>query len=158
MQVSFIKEIAFKIDKLVSEQYDKLAFYNLKIVKSVYTRLKDRFPVLDRSNVIYKIPCTYGKSYIGQTKQKLRDRIKQHQYDCKNTNTLKENKTTLVSHHFDTEHNFLFHDASILDSESNYFKCKLSKMVFIKLNNTVNLTSDTQNLSLVYNDILNFKK
>ncbi|XP_044758349.1 uncharacterized protein LOC123316371 [Coccinella septempunctata] len=137
----------------------KLASYSLSVCGSLFSRLKDVDTVLDRSEVIYKIPCmNCHKCYIGQTKQLLGNRIKQHKYNCNESFKSKDNNTALATHHFSEHHNFNFQAASILDVESNWMKRNISEMIYIKLNNTVNCRTDTQNLSLVYTGILDLFK
>lgn len=89
------------------------------------------------------------------TKQYLKQRLYQHQYDCKERNRNKTEKTALAVHHFTEGHNFDFEKVEILDTESNYNKRTLSEMIHIFLNNTVNSRTDVANLSLHYNHILN---
>jgi hypothetical protein len=40
--------------------------------------LKDRMPLTAQSNVIYTFVCSCGSSYIGRTKRRLQQRIKEH--------------------------------------------------------------------------------
>lgn len=154
----FIKELSPKIDKCIREKLSKLAYYNLLTVNCVYSKLKDDIPKLERSNLIYKVPCSCGFCYIGQTKQRLGDSLRQHKYNCKAHNTLKINKTALASHHFDTGDQFDFENTGILHQESNRTKRNFCEMVFIKTNRTGHLRSDTQGLSSAYNGILQFCK
>jgi len=35
------------------------------------TRVKDVDPLLSRAGVVYKVPCSCGKKYIGETKRGL---------------------------------------------------------------------------------------
>lgn len=134
----------------------KLAFYNIKTTNCLFTRLKDKKLKSEESNLVYKIDCkNCEKCYIGQTKQFLEKRIKQHEYDCKITNFNKSEKTALALHHFNNNHIFDFQNSKILDKEINFIKRNLSEMIFITLhNNTTNLRSDTQNLSTLYKGIL----
>ncbi|XP_057322507.1 uncharacterized protein LOC130665896 [Microplitis mediator] len=133
----------------------RLAFYNLLKISSVYTKLKDPIKKEQQSCIVYKIPCSCDFCYIGQTKQYLESRIKQHVNDCKEHNYLKDNKTALASHHFDNQHTFSFDKVIILDKEGNWLKRNISEMIHIKVNDTVNKRTDTNNLSILYNDILN---
>ncbi|XP_044582971.1 uncharacterized protein LOC123263989 [Cotesia glomerata] len=120
----------------------KPAFYNIKKVGNIYTRLKDKVKTKDRSEVIYKINCSCGLCYIGQTKQYLKKRVYQHRYSCEEKNRDKENQTTLAAHHFHSNHNFDFENVKIIDSESNWWKRNISEMVQICLHDTVNLTGN----------------
>lgn len=132
----------------------RLACYNLLKVKSVYTKLKDKLNKEERCGVVYKIPCECNLCYVGQTKQFLESRIKQHRNNCKNVNILNENKTALASHNFEHHHNFDINNVEILGYEGNWLKRNISEMIFIKVNETVNKRTDTNGLSILYKDIL----
>ena len=67
---------------------------------------------------------------------------------------LVENKTALAHHHFDTGHQFDFENVRVLDYEQNYKKRIVSEMIHINLCDSVNLKTDTQNLSNIYSNIL----
>ncbi|CAG5073418.1 Protein of unknown function [Cotesia congregata] len=154
----FIKDLSPRIDNCIRESFSRLAYYNLLTANYVYSRLKDQIPKIDKSNLIYKVPCSCGYCYIGQTKQRLGDRLRHHRYDCKAINILKENKTALASHYFDTGDQFDFDNTCILHQERNRAKRNFCEMVYIKTNRTINLRSDTQGLSAIYNGILQFCK
>ncbi|XP_044591934.1 uncharacterized protein LOC123270061 [Cotesia glomerata] len=150
----FIKGLSPRIGFLFRPTNCKLVFYNVFKVKDLYSRLKDPVDKMDRSFVVYKIPCTCGKVYIGQTKQKLKKRLYQHSVDCRPESLLKPNRTALADHHFDREHNFQFDATEILDYETHYFKRNVSEMFFIKVFDCVNYRSDTLSLSSSYCDII----
>ena len=49
---------------------------------NLLTKAKDP-PLIDKqSNVVYEVPCTCGKVYIGETKRRLEIRIKEHKDAC----------------------------------------------------------------------------
>lgn len=149
-----IQGLTGRLEKCLKGTDSRLLAYNVSRVGDLYSTLKDKTPTLNRSEVIYKIPCQCSKCYIGQTKQLQDTRIKQHKRDCTRKGFLKKQKTALASHHFETEHRFQFDDVSILDTESNWRRRNISEMVQISLNNTVNLREDTQHLSVMYNNLL----
>ncbi|CAD6226418.1 GSCOCG00005813001-RA-CDS, partial [Cotesia congregata] len=119
-------------------------------IKDLYSHIKDPVDKWDRSCLVYRIPCTCGKSYIGQTKQKLKKRINQHINDCRPVNINKSNMTALADHQFESGHDFQFDAAHILDYESHFLKRNISEMFFIKVFDCVNFRSDTQGLSSSY--------
>lgn len=88
------------------------------------------------------------------TKQYLKKRIYQHSYDCREINKNKNEKTALAMHHFDNNHDFDFEKVKILDRENNYFKRCISEMIQISINDTINLRSDVESLSIVYSNLL----
>ncbi|CAD6231505.1 GSCOCG00001443001-RA-CDS, partial [Cotesia congregata] len=105
------------------------AFYNMKTEGQVFSRLKDKDDEMKVSNVVYKIPCDCGQSYIGQTSQYLGNRIYQHRYSCINSDKMKD-KTALCVHYMDTGHKFDFDNIRILDRERVKFKRCLSEIIF----------------------------
>ncbi|XP_046590266.1 uncharacterized protein LOC124293449 [Neodiprion lecontei] len=152
----YIKGLSPRLGSLFRHTNCKLVFYNVFKVKDLFSRLKDKVEKEDRSGLVYRIPCSCGKWYVGQTRQKLKARVRQHKLDCRPEKSIKNNKTALAEHHFvEDGHNFQFEDVEILDLEKNYMKRNLSEMIFIKAMNCVNFRSDTQNLSTIYSDLIN---
>lgn len=150
----YIPKLSENINRCFKNTHTQLAFYSYKTIGSIFTKLKDKTPKQKQTNVVYKIPCSCEKCYIGQTKQYLQSRLNQHKNDCKNHNQYKNEKTALALHHFETGHNFLFDNVEILDKESNFRRRNISEMIHINLNDTVNMRSDTLHLSAVYSNIL----
>ena len=58
----------------------KLSNKPSNLIKSKLSKLKDKTPLLDKANVVYKISCQDGSDkYIGETSRKLATRLKEHQ-------------------------------------------------------------------------------
>ena len=52
------------------------------------SKLKDRDPLLNQNNLVYKIDClNCDGTYIGQTKQYLKSRIYEHEYSIRTKNS-----------------------------------------------------------------------
>ena len=70
----------------------------------------------DNSNVIYKINCQdCDFSYVGQTKRKLKTRIKEYKADInKSTNLL-----SVVCHQLNKDHVLNWNNILILDTETS---------------------------------------
>ena len=94
-------------------------------------------------------------SYTGQTKQKLEMRMYQHKKDCEDGNENKAGKPALATHRFEENHVFDFNRVKILDFEKNRFKRELGEMIYIFLTDSINFRTDTNNLSCIYNNLLN---
>ncbi|XP_057340580.1 uncharacterized protein LOC130677745 [Microplitis mediator] len=146
----FIKGLSHKISLSFRSTDWRPAFYNIRVIGDVYSRLKDKTPLGQDSELVYKIPCSCGKSYVGQTRQYLSKRLYQHSYSCEEKFRNKEDRTALASHHFLTGHVFDLDRVKIIDREGNWFKRNISEMVHICLTDTVNLRTDTDHLSNVY--------
>ena len=60
----------------------KVIFKSGQSLHSVLTKVKDALPMEKQSKVVYRIPCSCGRVYIGETKRKLETRLKEHQDAC----------------------------------------------------------------------------
>jgi len=101
---------------------------------------------------VYKISCKdCDASYVGQTKRQLKTRIKEHSNNIK----LDTSKHSVITEHIlKFSHKFDWDNIKILDTESNYFKRSVSKMLYIKeQKNGINAQTDTELLDSAYFDI-----
>ena len=121
--------------------------------------MKDDVDKMDRSGLVYRVDCGDCEcSYVGQTKQYFKTRLKQHENDCKNkhrNHNLQQDITALASHARSSGHSFDFNAAKILAMETHYRKRCILEMLFIKsTEHCVNLRSDTDNLSSIYSGLI----
>ncbi|GAB0092745.1 hypothetical protein DMENIID0001_077790 [Sergentomyia squamirostris] len=121
--------------------------------KHLFSRLKDKPTTMERSYVIYSIPCEYGRKYIGRTKQKLINRIKQHKLKLKD---MSQEATSLVSHARKTDHAFLFDHTEILDTARYNTHLVTMEMVYIHRHKSicVNHRNEGSALSQMYTGLL----
>lgn len=127
----------------------------LNLYKTVFSKIKDTTPKEMTSNVVYKIPCLFcDLNYIGQTKQTLKNRITGHKSNMKqHTST----HTALTKHTIETDHIFDYKETEILEIEPNYKKRLIKEMIHIHREQTVNLKTDTNNLSNIYLPLIDTK-
>jgi len=153
VSLDFNSEVNPKIKKVLEPFKITIAEKPANNSKTLYTKLKPKIPESKQTNVIYKIDCRdCPKTYIGQTKQYLKNRTKEHQNSLRKIN---ENRTALSNHAIENLHNFDFNNVQILDYEINYKKRNIKEMIHIKkTKNTVNFRTDTDNLSSVYNNLI----
>ena len=60
----------------------RVVFKSGQILHSMLTKVKDTLPLGKQSNVVYRIPCSCGQVYIGETKRRLETRLKEHRDAC----------------------------------------------------------------------------
>ncbi|GBP48398.1 hypothetical protein EVAR_36832_1 [Eumeta japonica] len=120
--------------------------------------VKDNVKKADKSRLIYTIHCTSGKWYVGQTKQKLKARLRQHRLDCKPENMIKTSKTALADHFSEDGHAFQFDNAEIKGTEKNFMKKNFREMIFIRALNCLNFRTDAQSLSSIYSHLIDVVK
>lgn len=154
-KIPFIPNLSEAISKKLKTTNTQIAMYNTKTVRNLFTKTKDSTRNELKSSVIYRIPCGECEcSYIGQTKQYLKSRVSDHKRDC-NLSNIENPKTGLAKHHFEEGHTFDFDEIRILDSETNWRKRLFLEMCHIhKTKHNVNLNTDTQNLNVIYHNII----
>ena len=74
----------------VCRSYDiRVVFRSGPTFRSMLTKVKDTLPVEKQVNIIYEVPCSCGKVYIGETKRCLKTRLKEHKEACIKSQTTK---------------------------------------------------------------------
>ena len=102
--------------------------------------------------IVYKINClNCESSYVGQTKRKLKIRIKEHKTDIKKPTS----EISVVSHRLNEMHELDWDNIRILDTEQSLMKRRISEMIHIKRQTRgINKQSDTEGLPDVYLPLL----
>lgn len=151
-KIPYVNGLSQNLKRILENDNIKVVFYNEKSLRPLFNNNKDKIPSLLKSNVVYQIPCNCGKQYIGQTKQWLSSRVKNHQYDVKN----KKTSTALANHVVEQNCAFNFEEIKIIDTEENLGKRLLLEMMHINGNkDCVNIRTDVDNLSVIYKSLLN---
>ena len=60
----------------------KVAFKSGRSLCLVLTKVKDLLPIEKQSKVVYRIPCSCDKAYIGQTRRRFETWLKEQQDPC----------------------------------------------------------------------------
>lgn len=156
--LKYIKTCSDNISKIIKPKLNniKIAFQPLnKLGTNIMKNLKDKIDISHKNNLIYKIPCAGSSNqncnlcYVGQTKNKLNKRIKQHIYDLK-SKVGQDNTTALVKHYEKDGHSPDFSNVKILDYEQNLSKRLTIESLYILSNNTYNQRRETENISNTY--------
>lgn len=136
-----------------------IAFKTGKTVNRLFSKLKDKTNKELCTDLIYKIPCggneqeTCNLSYIGTTKQFLKNRLSSHKSDIKCNNP---NKTALSQHVLDSKHVPNFEETKILSIEKNVNKRLILEALYIQTSErTMNRKTDVDNISESYCSLLN---
>ena len=79
---------------------------------------------------IYRIPCTCGKVYIGETGRNLKIRQKEHKDCCRKCQL---DKSALAKHSWENDHLVKWDESELLVPEKNYFSRQIRESVEIFL-------------------------
>lgn len=90
--IPYIKGTSEKIAKVRRKEGFNISFYPINQISSHFASPKDHIP--NKKKGVYKISCSCGKIYIGETGRCLKDRIREHKNDL---NTMAR-KFPLVEH------------------------------------------------------------
>ena len=97
--------------------------YNIRVVfrsgptfRSMLTKVKDLLPIEKQADVIYEIPCTYGKVYIGEIKSRIETRLKEHKDACVRCQT---DKSAITEHAWSEDHPINLSGTKILQCASH---------------------------------------
>ena len=80
----------------------RAVFKSSKTLRGHLCRVKGKQPLDRTKGVIYNIPCTCGREYIGETGRNLRARIGEHKYAIQHGNNIMSN--AIAVHVHETEH------------------------------------------------------
>lgn len=130
----------------------KIALKNVKTIQTLFSRVKDKTPLMQNSNLVYSIPCNNCEAhYVGQTARTLNYRITSHRSDIERG----VESCGLASHCIQTGHVPDFERTRILDRETNKSKREFLEMVRISQSeNTMNTKKDTKKLNAIYTYLL----
>lgn len=144
--IDYLTQKVIKLLKTVDNV--KIAKYNLKTGHKLFSKLKDKLPLLSAYNVIYEVLCEdCQRPYVGQTSQSLKQRLALHRSDSR----LRPGRCALASHIHESGHCMQYEQTKILSTEHNYQKRLFLEMCYInERENPLNSRVDIHNLSQIY--------
>ena len=146
----YVKGVTDKIGTLLKDYCIKTVFTPFsKVAKHVRTP-KDVIPY--QSPGVYRIDCSCGSSYIGQTKRTIAERVKEHITAVKNRQI---NKSAIAEHIVDTETNHWIelHEPKILSTDRHYYPRIVREAIEIKKHKNFN-REEGYKLSSAWNPVI----
>jgi hypothetical protein len=124
----YIQGVTDKIARILSKKEIKTSFKPLETIKHNMRSVKDKLDP-HKSKGIYKIECSCGKCYIGETGRSFQIRIKEHGADIKNERI---RTSALAEHSLKTRHHIRLEDTKILAKENHLFKRRIREAIEIR--------------------------
>lgn len=122
------------------------------VKKSVFSKIKDKTPILKQSNLVYLVTCECGVKYVGETLQLLESRLKQHKCGIKKKD---EGYSSLVQHCVQTNHVPLWDDVKVLQREKVTNRREVLESIHIKKTvNCINTQKESIYLASTYNNVI----
>ena len=91
---------------------------------SISTTKRDPVDPAKQDGVVYRIPCEYGKVYIGETGRPMQDRIKKHDRDILLART---EISAVLEHTHNTGHKPLWNEVKFITGANHWVKQQGSK-------------------------------
>ena len=132
----YIKGVSGPLRRHLQQQGIRTVFKSDITLKFRLVRPKDPADPNKQDSVVYKIPCTCGKVYIGETRRPMHERMKEHDRDIR----LARSQNSAVSEHANsTRHKPLWNETKLIDRESHWYTRKVKEAIYIRLNpNNIN--------------------
>ena len=108
----------------------KVVFRSGLSLRSMLTRVKDTLGMEKRSKVVYQIPCSCGKKYIGETVRRLEMRMKEHRNACQKGAL---EKSALAEHAWENHHPTKWEEATVIDQARTNKELLLKEAIHIRL-------------------------
>ena len=90
----------------------RVVFKSGRTLRSMLTKVKDTLPLGKQSNVVYRIPCSCGQVYIGETKRRLETRLMEHRDACERGMM---EKSAVAEHAWENHHPIDWEETTVLD-------------------------------------------
>jgi predicted GIY-YIG superfamily endonuclease len=150
--VPYVKILFEKLRKLFSSYEIRLVGKASAPLKStLFSKTKDPIPLSLQSNVVYEVKCKCEKVYVGQTKQFLKTRLKNHTDAVKHKRKI---HSALAKHVIEEKHEIDVSSAKILCKEPNLGKRLVKEMIQIrKRPNALNTQQDCASLGTSYDNL-----
>ena len=113
-----------------------------KFVEHHVIKYRSRYTHKDKTDInlkpgVYRIPCTCGKMYIGETGRNLKVRQKEHKDCCLKCQS---DKSALAKHAWENDHPIEWDDSELLVPVKNYFSRQIRESVEIFKNKIILLS------------------
>lgn len=145
----YVRGLSESIEKSCANLNIKTVFTAKRTLRSLLTRVKSK-PDKERvKGVVYKIDCSCGSTYIGETGRTLDTRVKEHKRAVRMDHT----NNGIAVHANSTLHDIRWDSAEVIEQENNWLKRRYKEALQIRAaKETMNLDAGIQ-LNPIWNTL-----
>ena len=149
--VPYVRGVSEALRRILAPLEVRVCFKPHQTLGQLLSRAKDRVLDLDKSEVVYRVPCAgCSASYVGQTRRRLSQRLEEHRRSVASGDF---NASALAEHAWTESHPVAWDSVSVLASASN-LQVRLA-MESVCIRTTVQaLNRDRGSLASTYDDLL----
>ena len=147
----YVRGVSESLRRILAPLRIRLCFKPCQTVGQLLSRAKDRVLDLDKSNIVYRVPCAgCAASYVGQTRRRLAQRLEEH----KRSVTAGDFVSSALAEHAWTEgHHVSWDSVSVLASAPDLTTRLALESVHIR-STAHALNRDRGSLSSIYDGLL----
>ncbi len=143
-----------KVGRILGRFGLKPIFQPIKKVKDFLRPIKDKVPLSNSG--VYKVPCSCGSVYVGQTKRMVATRLKEHIRHTKYENI---SKSAIAEHSYISKHKIEFENTQLIAKEHFYFPRIIREAIEIKkLPDNFNNQYETFKLPVAWDPLFTYMK
>ena len=139
VHIVIVAEFPLKREPLSWLGHVRVIFKSGRTLRSVLTKVKDTLLAEKQSKVVYQIPCSCGKTYIGETTRRLETRMKEHQDAC--CRGMLE-KSVVAEHAWEHHHPIHWGGTKVINRANRPKKFKLKEALHIQMSTEELLNRD----------------
>lgn len=152
--IPYIQGTSEKLGRILKKNGFKVGFKPIRKIKDILNPVKDKVEPLQREGV-YRVPCSCGDVYIGQTRRSINTRLQEHKQALKK---LDDNKSAIAEHAIKQDHNIDWDNAKLLHHEPTYYKRMIKEAIEIKKHPFNFNREDGLTLNRTWNTVLKIHK
>lgn len=138
-----------KIGRILKAHNIKPVFKPGRKVRELLRPLKDKLPLSTPG--VYKIPCSCGAVYVGETKRTVSTRMKEH---MRHTRNCEMEKSAIAEHSCRTSHQILFDQTTVIARVHHYRARLIRESIEIMKNNNNFNRDDSYKLPTVWKPVI----
>ena len=147
----YVQGLSESLRRILSPLEIRVCFRPHRTIRQLLSRPKDLVPDLQRSGVVYSIPCaSCPAKYIGQTGRRLCQRLDEHKRAVKGADF---NSSALAEHAWSKGHPVDWTNTKVLSSCPEYHSRLVEEAIRIRTTDSV-LNRDIGSLPSVYDNLL----
>ena len=151
----YVRGLSEALRRILVDMEIRVSFKPFLTIRHIVSSPKDQTPDLQKSGVVYKIPCAAcPAAYIGQTGRRLCQRLGEHKRSVKDADF---NSSALAEHAWTEGHPVDWQSVSILSSCPDYHYRLVKEAILIRTSTSV-LNRDIGTLPPEYDNLVQLSK
>ena len=128
--IPYVVGMSEDIRRICREHNIRVAFRSSRTLRSMLSSVKVKVPAEKQSGLVYKIPCSCGKVYLGETRMRLETRLKEHKDACGRGEL---EKSAIAEHAWTHHHAIKWEETSMVDRAIRRTELLLKEALSIQL-------------------------